>query len=174
MNAESEARMHFEAGMGSFKASAYEAALAAFEKAIALAPNWEQAYVKRGSALMRVQRMKEAIGDFNKAIALGGGDERTFNLRGLAHANLGDHESAYHDFTRSLAINPDFCAARMNQANALAEINRRFAANRQLSANPVQAGSQTGPDAEAESFWDQEMMEEGLCRIPYPSPFAKL
>ncbi|MFH1980765.1 MAG: tetratricopeptide repeat protein [Pseudomonadota bacterium] len=118
------AQQLFEAGMILFTNGKYQNSIHLFTEALILDPEYEPAYLSRGSAFMREARMPEAIADFTNAIALNPHRERTFNLRGLARANLGDYEKAVSDYTRAIQINPEFSAAYVNRENAVCELQR--------------------------------------------------
>lgn len=119
------AQQLFEAGMVLFTGGKYANSISLFSEALAIDPDFEPAYLSRGSAFMRECRMPEAIADFTKAIGLNPARERTFNLRGLAWASFGDHEKAVADYTRAIQINPEFSAAYINRENAVGELHRQ-------------------------------------------------
>lgn len=108
----------FEAGMLLFTQGNYTASIDAFTEVIRQRPNYEPAYLSRGTAYMRTGRMTVAISDFDFAITLDPERDRSYNLRGLAWANLDRHENAIEDYTRALQINPDNAAAQINRTNS--------------------------------------------------------
>jgi tetratricopeptide (TPR) repeat protein len=132
----------FEAGMVLFTGGKYKNSINLFTDALSLDPEYEPAYLSRGSAYMREARMHEAIADFTTAIALNPVRDRTFNLRGLAYANIGEYEKAVSDYTRAIHINPEFSAAYVNRENAVSELQRLGHRQRTL-AEPAETARHT-------------------------------
>ena len=61
-----------------------EEALASYDKAIALKPDYAEAYNNRGNALMDLKRPEEALASYDKAIALKPDYAEAYNNRGNA------------------------------------------------------------------------------------------
>ena len=59
-------------------------ALAAYDQALRLAPNFAAAFNNRGSALLELQRFADALSCFERALALRPGDAEILNNRGNA------------------------------------------------------------------------------------------
>ena len=61
-----------------------EEALASYDKAIALKPDYAEAFNNRGIALRQLKRFDEALASYDKAIALKPDYADAFNNRGIA------------------------------------------------------------------------------------------
>jgi tetratricopeptide (TPR) repeat protein len=89
------------------------AALADFDKAIAVRPAIGEAYVNRGAALILMGRFQDAIQSINRGMELGSEDphEAYFN-RALAKERLDDLQGAYADFKKAAELKPDWGPAQ--------------------------------------------------------------
>lgn len=79
-----------------------------FNEVIRHYPDYELAYINRGTLYLNKQKNKEAISDFNKAIHLDEEREITYYNRALAYYNLGQFDSAYADCSRTIRYNSLF------------------------------------------------------------------
>jgi len=104
--------------------SKYEEAIAAYDKAISLNPEYADAWIYRGVAKHDLKRYEEAITDFDKAIALNPDFAEAWNCRGAAKANLQRHEEAIADLDKAILLNPDYASAWNNRGNAKANLQR--------------------------------------------------
>lgn len=74
------------------------------------------AYMSRGSAFLRLDRLDEAIADFDRAIQLNPDFPRSYHLRGLAKEKQGTYADAIADFSKAIELNPDYAAAYYSRA----------------------------------------------------------
>jgi TonB family protein len=81
--------------------------IAMLGKAVALKPDWAQAYIARARAQVQQKRYNEAIKDFDEAIRLDAKNASWFDGRGLAYSNSGRHARAIEDYTRAIELNPN-------------------------------------------------------------------
>ncbi len=65
-----------------------EDALASYDRAIALKPDYAEAYYNRGNALMDLKRPEDALASYDKAIALEPDSAEAYNNRGEALRDL--------------------------------------------------------------------------------------
>ena len=92
-------------------------AIADFDTAIAVDGRLSQAYMSRGTAMLRASRYLEARADFDHAIAL-----NTANLhvayfnRGEAEEAAGNITAAYHDYRKAQELAPGFQPAALELA----------------------------------------------------------
>ena len=93
-----------------------EAALAAFDRALALAPDYANGHFNRGNLLADAGRYEEAIDSYRRALALDPGDAGAHCRLGVACGHLGRADEALTAFERALAINPDYAEAHRNRA----------------------------------------------------------
>ena len=107
-----------------------EAALSSYNAAIARDASHADAYMGRGTALLRQGRYSEAKADLTRALTMGVSDAHIayFN-RGGAEEASGDKLAAYHDYQRARELAPDFQPANVELARFRVN-DRRIADNR--------------------------------------------
>ena len=91
-------------------------ALASYDKAIALKPDYAEAFNNRGIALKELKRLDEALASYDKAIALKPGYADAFNNRGNALKELKLFDEALASFDKAIALKPDSADAYLNRA----------------------------------------------------------
>jgi len=91
----------------------YPAALADFERAIALEPTLGEAYVNRGVARMAEPDYPAALADIERGLELGVDEPaKAYYNRGLVHESLGDAHAAWLDYRKAQELDPDWEAPR--------------------------------------------------------------
>jgi len=100
-----------------------DSAVAGFDRAIALKPDFVEAYVNRAFAVMNCAKDADrAIADVSRAIALDPAFAKAYLLRGIARAARGHYDPAVADFDRAIKLNPRGSAeAAQYRARAIAE-----------------------------------------------------
>ncbi len=101
----------------------YAAAIKAFTSAIALNPNYEEAYYGRGIAFYEKRQYDKAIKDFSKSIDLNrNGDifdkiykANAYFNRGNAYFAKDQDDNAIADYSRAIALNPNYFEAYFNR-----------------------------------------------------------
>jgi Tfp pilus assembly protein PilF len=111
-------------GAALLKAGETQAALADFESAIRLNPNYSWAYNNRGSVLSDLGHYEEAISDFEKAIELNPYCADAYDNRGNALARKGEPEKALTAYARSLELDPNSSLCYNNRASAYFQLKR--------------------------------------------------
>ncbi|MBI5428825.1 MAG: tetratricopeptide repeat protein, partial [Nitrosomonadales bacterium] len=96
-------RIYYNRGTELGKLQRYEAALADFNKAIAIHP-FDDLYGNRATAYYFLGRYREALGDYDLAIELNQTNPNAYQGRALAYRALGDFSAAEKDFQRSCAL----------------------------------------------------------------------
>jgi tetratricopeptide (TPR) repeat protein len=98
--------------------------IASFDRAIALKPDYADAFSNRGNTLRILDRFDEAIGSYRRAIAINPN-------HAAAHANLanvltdqGNYTDAIAEYEIALKIQPIYPLAQNNLANALRAVER--------------------------------------------------
>jgi tetratricopeptide (TPR) repeat protein len=118
----------------------YQAALAAYNRTLALQPDDPNTLNNRGIILLRLGRYDEALADFNRALALRPDNLEILNNRGAALGKLGRYQEALADHNRSLALRPDYPEALTNRGAVLGNLGRHQEAladlNRVLALQP--------------------------------------
>lgn len=88
----------------------YEAALASFNKAIALNPNCAWAIAHRGETYYQLKHYPEALTDFSQAIAINPQYAWAIAHRGVTYRFMGEayYTKALADLDRAIELNPDY------------------------------------------------------------------
>lgn len=88
-------------------------ALVSFNDALAIDASLGDAYVNRGTVLIRQKKYEDALADIDKGIGLGMAFLHIgYYNRGVAEELLGRYRDAYYDYMHTLEIDPNFAAAR--------------------------------------------------------------
>ncbi len=96
-----EAKQWFAIGYQHTLNKEHDSAIEAYTNAIALDPNFVQAYNNRGSAYINKGQYDRAIEDYSKAIALDPNYAEAYNNRGLTYALSGNMGRAISDFQKA-------------------------------------------------------------------------
>lgn len=89
-------------------------AIRAYDRAIALKPDYVDPYFNRGNALLRLQRNPEALASFDQAIALSPGLSVAHYNRGTVLQTLGRWPEAMESYGKVLALDAAHVQARFN------------------------------------------------------------
>jgi tetratricopeptide (TPR) repeat protein len=100
------------------------AALASYDRAVALRPDHAKAHYNRGVALHELGRLDEALASYERAIALKSDFVEALNNSGNILADLKRHDEALASFDRVLDLRPDFSEALNNRGVTLYELRR--------------------------------------------------
>ena len=119
------ARAYFSVGYLLIKP---EDAIAAYDQAIRLKPDYAEAYSNRGNEKNTLGRHEDAIADCNQAVRLKPDLAEAYNNRGNAKSDLGHHEDAIADYNQAVRLKPDLAEAYNNRGTAKDELNRYEAA----------------------------------------------
>ena len=85
----------------------YAEAIAAFDKATKLDPNYCRAWSNRGNALCGIKRYAEALVSYDKAIAIQPDYHQAWFNRGQLFVEIMAYGNALESFERAIAIQPD-------------------------------------------------------------------
>jgi predicted O-linked N-acetylglucosamine transferase (SPINDLY family) len=99
-----------------------EQALASYDRAIALAPNYVDALINRGNTLKDLQRFEAALASYDRAIALVPGHAIALAQRGNVLQGLRRFQDAVASYDRAIALKPDYSAAYNDRGSALATL----------------------------------------------------
>jgi tetratricopeptide (TPR) repeat protein len=105
-------------------AKEYEAAIASYDQALKIQPDYHYAWYNRGYALGNLGRLEEAIASYDQALAFQPDLHQAWNNRGYALRNLGRLEEAIASYDQALAFQPDLHQAWNNRGNALRNLRR--------------------------------------------------
>ena len=91
----------------------------AYERAIALMPDFADAYNNMGNALKEQGKLEEAVEAYNKALAIKPDYANGYYNLGVVLKEQGKLEEAIETYKKALVIKPDFADAYTNMGNAL-------------------------------------------------------
>ena len=113
-----DAEAYFNQGSTKLHSGQHEEAIADFDEAIRLKPDYAEAYNSRGYAKGMLGQFEKAIADLDRVIYLKPGDTSAYSNRGNAKSELGQHEKAIADFDTVLRLKPDYAEAYNNRGVA--------------------------------------------------------
>ena len=96
----------------------YTGAIADYNKAIQLNPNYDTAYDKRGNAKAALKDYIGAIEDYNKTIQLNSKYDIAYVNRGLVKYYLQDYIGSIADYSKGILLNPYYALAYNNRGLA--------------------------------------------------------
>ena len=114
------AKDYYARGISRFDEDDFQGAVENYNQALRLAPNFSDAYSRRGAAKLRLigdsdlqlslsknrGALLEAVQDLNQALRLNPNDSFAYNYRGYAHYFLKENQKAMEDATQALRIDP--------------------------------------------------------------------
>ncbi|MEG4504247.1 tetratricopeptide repeat protein, partial [Microcoleus sp. F6_B4] len=121
---EQQAELFYEQGLLYGYAEEYTKAIASFDQALEIKPDYDEAWYYRGIALANLERWEEAIASYDKALEFKPDYHVTWNNRGKALGNLGRWEEAIASFDKALEIKPDYDEAWYYRGIALDDLGR--------------------------------------------------
>jgi tetratricopeptide (TPR) repeat protein len=111
----------FDAGVAAYIMYNFRKSVRLLSQVIKLDPKFALAYVSRGAAHLKLNKLNKAIADFSAAIELNPKYARAHYLRGLAFDKQNQTARAYLDFVRTIEIDPNFSAAYRSRDSVLAK-----------------------------------------------------
>ena len=125
------------------KAHDVRAAIANYDKAIELYPQYTDAWVRKGVTLFDDGRMEEARECLEKAVRIRPNEFKAVYNRGKLRLHMGDNEGALADLDKATSLKPQHAAAHEWFADALerfgkedeAELHRRIASGLKKNKN---------------------------------------
>ena len=100
----SNAEAYNNRGLAKYELGDKKGAIADYNEAIRLNPNFAEAYNNRGLAKSDLGDKKGEIADYNEAIRLNPTFALAYNNRGVAKSELGDKQGAIADFRESARL----------------------------------------------------------------------
>jgi len=120
-----------------------EEALALYDQALAVRPDFLEGLFNRAGLLLELKRPEEALENYERVVALRPDLFTAWNNRGSALRALQRHEEALASFERAAALNPSHVNALTNRAMALWDLRRLqealAAADQALAVQPAHA-----------------------------------
>lgn len=93
-----------------------------YSEAIALKPDFLDAYINRGLVNNELQDYEKSIEDYNKAIELDSKCALAYNNRGYTKYRQKDFQGALEDYNKAILLSPKFKMAIDNKANLVSEV----------------------------------------------------
>ncbi len=90
-------------------------AVASFDKAIQLRPDFADAYYNRGITLKELGRLNEALQNYDKAIQLKPDFAKAYNNRGAALQDLGRLDESIQNYDKAIQLKPDYAEVHFNR-----------------------------------------------------------
>ncbi|MGH6725326.1 MAG: tetratricopeptide repeat protein [Pseudolabrys sp.] len=101
-----------------------EFALANFDRALALRPDYAVGHFNRGNTLQRIKRHEEALASYERAIELQPDFAMAHSNRGNIQQILGRFEMAMASYAKAIELQPDYAVAYYNRGNCLQQLKR--------------------------------------------------
>jgi tetratricopeptide (TPR) repeat protein len=114
---------HYQQGLKSASMGEMKDAIGRFDRAIAINPQYFQAYIERGNVKDAIHDYPGAIADYTSAISIDPKAAPAYYNRGTVLSQSGKHEAAIVDYKKAIAINPQYPQAHLNLANELDDLN---------------------------------------------------
>ena len=118
IEATNDAAAYVNRGYAYNEKNEYDLALADYNKAIELKPNYENVYNNRGSAYKGKGEYDKALADYNKAIELNPNYAEAYNNRGNVYSDKGEYDKALADYNKAIELNPNYAEAYNNRGSA--------------------------------------------------------
>lgn len=106
----------------------YDRALAIFEAAVSIKPDYPEAWSNKGVALGNLGRHSEAIEAYNKAIKINPNSKKTWLNKGIALVHLNCYDKAIEAFNKAIEILFDFDESLHEQGFAHVNLDSNYEA----------------------------------------------
>ena len=96
----------------------------AFTEAIDSGEKTEIAFLSRGVAFLKTERIDKAIEDFSMVVSMNNSNMRAHYYRGIAYMSKNDFEKAIQDFNKTIELKPNHGAAFFARGSAYAQLGK--------------------------------------------------
>ncbi|BAZ21135.1 protein prenyltransferase, alpha subunit [Kalymmatonema gypsitolerans NIES-4073] len=121
---EGDAEAWLNQGNEQLMAGDFAGAIASYDKALEIKPDFHEAWYNRGNPLFNLGRIEDVIASYDKALEIKPDFHEAWYNRGNALSNLGRIEDVIASYDKALEIKPDFHEAWYNRGNALFKLER--------------------------------------------------
>jgi predicted O-linked N-acetylglucosamine transferase (SPINDLY family) len=115
-------------GVIAYQTGHHQIAVDMIGQAIALKPDYAEAYSNRGNALLELKQFAAAVACYDKAISLKPDYAEAYSNRGNTLKDLKQLDAAVASFDKAIALKPGLTEAYSNRGNALLELKQLDAA----------------------------------------------
>jgi Flp pilus assembly protein TadD len=119
-----KAQKLFQEGCAHHDAGRDAQALACFNRAVQMQPDFAPAHLNQGVSLQRLGRWQESVMSLSQALALDPGSSAPWNALGVAMRQLRQPAEAAQCFEKAVSLAPDFAVAHTNLGAVLRELHR--------------------------------------------------
>ncbi|HHP7231368.1 MAG TPA: tetratricopeptide repeat protein [Xenococcaceae cyanobacterium] len=119
-----EALGYYNQGNAMIKEEKYEEAIAAFEQAVTIKPNFVEAWTNQGFAQGKLGKHLEKFSSCARATNIAPDFAEAWNCRGLARADLRQYESALIEFDKAIAVDSQFYNGFFNKGQVLLKMGK--------------------------------------------------
>ena len=112
------ARAFNNRGFAYYEKGEYDRAIADYDRAIQLTPDYAYAFSNRGNVYDHKGEYDRAIADYDQVIRLKPDHALSFYNRGIAYRLKGEYEQAIRDYDRAIELKPDYANAFVNRGIA--------------------------------------------------------
>ena len=95
----------------------YNRAIADYNQALKLDPNYVSAYYSRGNVYYNLKDYDRAIAEYNQALKLDPNYVNAYNGRGNVYYDLKDYDRAIAEYNQALKLDPNYVSAYHNRGN---------------------------------------------------------
>ncbi len=143
----------FDQAVQAFVNREYEKSITLFTSMIAEDPEDALAWVSRGAAHLRLEKLDAALEDFNRAIGLQPKRARPYHLRGLIHEKRGAMDKALEDFSHAIALDPEYGAALYSRSTLFTRMGDSRRAQKDAQAFVVLTEKNVAEYANENNIW---------------------
>lgn len=114
----------YEKGNNLSESRKYEQAIAAYDRAIQIQPNYYELWLKRGDAQVEMEQYQVALASYERAIKIQPEAEEGWYKKGRVLSLMEQYEAALDSYERAIAFQPEDYLIWHSRGIALYEMNR--------------------------------------------------
>ena len=119
-----QALNHYTEGNNLIQEGKYEEAIAAFDRAVKVQPNFTQALTNKGFAQGKLGRSADKFASCVQASNVAPDFAEAWNCRGLARFDLKEYDAALREYDRAIAVEADFYRAWFNKGQVYLKLRQ--------------------------------------------------